>query len=512
MGFSGWANTTNNASTTESFSATDSRHHTPSAIIIGADLTGLSAAYELQKSGIKVTVLTEHDSVGKPEYSFTRHFLDATTPYTDISYPNTSQQDALHEQVHGYIALFGMQGLDSKALPTDTLKGNYYLNGKLIGFHDLLNVFNQKVTPDYQRFWQALKGLNRNSVAALEAKTKQRYLSQHPYSLHYENRLNQPLTAQDWLNSLALQPSALMLAQHHIKAVFGEPSKVSALSLGKMQKQHNHQKDQQAQVYRILGGDQLLANSLANKLASSILINQKISTITHNHEGVLVSTQQQDFSANQLLITRALPKLAELEFSPALPHVVLSSAQRLNYGAFHKVILNYQPEFFEILKTQNSKLPMGWIMGNSSQDSSQSLPQPSANTQQTNPTLISYSSGNLIEGQVYNNEQHIIAIKRAQLANQFPISKQFFISASVQAWHREPWPGGNYITDSAQELTSYWNSFSNSQEKVYFASSQFDNQTPGTLEGALYAGKKVALKMAQQIYIKAASQQVASGY
>jgi len=484
-------------------SSANSIKNEQSVIIIGAGLTGLSAALELQESGLEVTVLEASAHMAKPVYSFSSDFIqglgDNATPIQsdDIRY------EKVHEQVHGYLALAGLQVTDSASisLPAadtakDSLNSLYYLDGKLISFQDLNRIFAQNISPDYQRFWQAFNQLTPRQVSKLEAEIEAQHKLDQPYSL----KLHQPLSSQEWLKGLELHPAVLMLASHHIEGMYGQLSKLSALSLANQQKNHHHERDRQAQVQRIVGGDSLMANALASKLNNPVLLNQNITSIRHNKTGVVIKAAGKIFSARQLLITQALPDLAKLNISPALPDRILSSSQHLNYGAYNKVLLQYQPSFMELVKASNRQtLPMGWNMAQS-QDSGQ-----------LNRTLVTYTAGSLIDGQTYNSSEHIVAIKRAQLAAKFPGIDQLFVSANVQAWHREPWPGGNYITYKKQEIKTYWSNFKLPVGNIYFASGQLDNRFAGTFAGAARAGIQTAKTISQHVYIETSSK-LATGY
>ncbi len=483
-----------------------------SVIVIGAGLTGLSAALELQESGLQVTVLEAGAHMAKPVYSFSSDFIQGLGDNSRPIQSDDIRYEKEHEQVHGYLALAGLQVTDSAikdsdqisalisetAINTakDSLNSLYYLDGKLISFQDLNRIFAQNISPDYQRFWQAFNQLTPKQVSKLEAEIEAQHKLDQPYSL----QLSQPLSSQGWLNSLELHPTALKLATHHIEGMYGEISKMSALSLANQQKSHHHEGDRQAQVQRIIGGDSLMANALADKLNKPVLLNQNITSIEHNKAGVVIKANGKTFSAKQLLITQALPDLAKLNISPALPDRILSSSQHLNYGAYNKVLLQYQAGFMALVNASNNQaLPMGWNVA----QSRDSTP--------LNPTLVTYTAGGLIDGQTYNSSEHIIAIKRAQLAAKFPGIDQMFVSANVQAWHREPWPGGNYITYKEQEIKTYWNNFKLPVGNIYFASGQFDNRFAGTFAGAARVGIQTAKTISQHVYIKASSK-LASGY
>ncbi|MEH6345268.1 MAG: FAD-dependent oxidoreductase [Bermanella sp.] len=486
-----------------------------SVIVIGAGLTGLSAAIELQKSGLLVTVLEASAHTGKPVYSFTSDFIQADTDVKNMPSDellNEEVHEQIHGQIHGYLALLGLQVTDTASPDTDeyaisskpmaantaidSLQSHYYLNGKLISFQDLSQVFAQHISPDYQRFWLAFNQLTQRQVAKLETEVKAQRKKAQPYSI----QLSPPLSTQDWLNSLNLHPAALMLAKHHLEAIYDKSSQLSLLSLARVQGSRNHERDRQAQVRRIVGGDSLMANVLATKLTKPVLLNHKITSIKHTKTGVVVKAGGKIFRAQQLLISQALPKLAQLNISPVLPADILSSSQHLNYGAYNKVLLQYQSGFMALVNASSShELPMGWNR----------VQTHDANA--LSNTLTTYTSGGFIDGQSYISTEHIIAIKRAQLAAKFPGIDKLFISASVQAWHREPWPGGHYISYQAKEINHYWDNFKLPVRNIYFASGQRDSLYPGSFSGAARAGVQAAQAMSQHAYMNSNSS-LASGY
>ena len=492
-----------------------SSQNKPSVIVIGAGLTGLSAAIELQKSGLEVTVLEASAHTGKPVYSFTSDFIQADVnaqkmPTNELLHEEVHEQ--IHGQIHGYLALLGLQVTDtaspdvdeyaisSKPMAANTaidnLQSHYYLNGKLISFQDLSQVFAQHISPDYQRFWLAFNQLTPSRVAKLENEVKAQRKKAQPYS----HQISPPLNTQDWLNSLALHPAALLLAKHHLEATYGKSSQLSLLSLAQAQGRHNHEHDRQAQVRRIVGGDSLMANALASKLTQSVLLNHKVTGIKHTNTGVVVEAGGKVFRAQQLLISQALPKLAQLNISPTLPADIMSSSQHLNYGAYNKVLLQYNSGFRALINASNNhELPMGWsrVQTHDASDVSN--------------TLTTYTSGGLIDGQNYMSTEHIIAIKRAQLAAKFPGIDKLFMGASVQAWHREPWPGGDFISYQAKDINQYWDNFKLPLKNIYFASGQRDGLYPGTFTGAARAGVQAAQAISQHAYINSNSN-LASGY
>ena len=81
----------------------------------------------------------------------------------------------------------------------------------------------------------------------------------------------------------------------------------------------------------------------------NILLNHIVESITTNGDGVNVKTNQGDFNAQRCIVTLPLGvlKANAVRFEPALPANVVGAIERLQFGQFHKIALNFTTSFWD---------------------------------------------------------------------------------------------------------------------------------------------------------------------
>jgi monoamine oxidase len=441
-------------------------------IVIGAGLSGLTAAFELEKNGHDVIILEANTRVGGRMFTLYNHFeqgqfAEAGGELIDAAH--------VHKNLHAYVQKFGLQLEEVGYDHVD--EGAYFLDGKLIPYEQLKKVMGQKVNREFNRFWDELATLG-----------EQVNNPKMPHESINAAKLD-AMTVSQWLDSLQLHPHARTLADQYITGEYDSPEALSALFLAQQVKTYANVEDEDVEIFRISGGNSRLPEAFVNNIAGSIKLNTPVTHIKQDANGVSVIANGDAFKADYAVVTTSLPAMRNISFSPELPAIKAKATQELNYGSHTKVMMQYSKRFWldnNLGGDTASELPIGWTW--------------EATDQQAGSTgiLIAYISGKHADTNKFATEAEIISQMRAQIQQMYPNSKDLFVKAEVQAWHRETWTQGGYTAYGPGQVTQFWGVFTKPFSKVYFAGEHTDNLYPGYLEGAIRSGQRVAKQIGKK--------------
>lgn len=274
--------------------------------IIGAGFTGLTAAYELAKKGIKVIVLESESELGGLAGAF-----DVSGEKLDKFYHHWFTNDT---EVMG---LINELGLNSQVMLNPTNTGIYYANNffKLSTPWDLLNF-----TP--LSFFDRI----RLGLLALKARRVK----------HWQDLENK--TAEEWLKELGGESVYRVVWEPLLKGKFGPYAKeISAVWFWNKLKLRggSRGKGGEERLAYFKGGFIALAESLAQRIremGGEIRLSTPVSAAVPNNsrEGWQLSTSTDVIFAERVLFTPALPIISKLIESWADKDYV-QSLQRIQY-------------------------------------------------------------------------------------------------------------------------------------------------------------------------------------
>lgn len=272
--------------------------------IIGGGFTGLTAAYELVKSGIKVTVLESEPEIGGLAAAF-----DVGGEKLDRFYHHWFTNDL------EVMTLIEELGLQNKVEINPTNTGVYYANNffKLSTPWDLLNFTPLAFLDRIRLGLLALRARRVKNWKNLEAKT-----------------------AHEWLKSLGGENVYRVVWQPLLKGKFGPYAEdVSAVWFWNKLKLRggSRGKGGEERLAYFKGGFVALAEALAQRirdLGGIIAVNTPVSSVTKEGGDWIVKTTDGTISSKRIIFTTALPIISEMIKSWA-PSEYLDSLNRIQY-------------------------------------------------------------------------------------------------------------------------------------------------------------------------------------
>lgn len=281
-----------------------SNSHHSQITIVGGGFTGLSAAYELAKSGVKVTVLEAENEIGGLAAAF-----EVANKKLDRFYHHWFTNDL---EVMGLIEELGLND-HVEINPTNT--GMYYANNffKLSTPWDLLNFTPLNFIDRIRLGLLALRARRVKNWEQLEGKT-----------------------AYEWLTELGGERVFRIVWQPLLKGKFGPyAEKISAVWFWNKLKLRggSRGKGGEERLAYFKGGFIALADALADKIkefGGSILLNSAVSKIEKVDDHWHVTTSSGYVVSDKVVVSTALSLVADMIKSWAHPDYV-NSLTRIQY-------------------------------------------------------------------------------------------------------------------------------------------------------------------------------------
>jgi monoamine oxidase len=300
-------------------------------IVIGAGLSGLTAARELKRAGRSVAVLEARDRpggrtwtipVGARRYDIGGQFVGPT-----------------QDRVRALAAGFGLQlqKVYSEA------KHIWELNDRRIEFSGTLPVWSGALSLA-EKFEFARLDLRTNHIARQVG-------SAAPWSAPGAAALDAVSFAQ-WLQAQGYEASTRDFATVMTRAVCGvDPDEISALFWFWYVAQGDSVDmliggDGGAQDSVIIGGSQQLSLRLAQELGAAVQLGQPVRRIVQDEAGVQIFTDAGSRRARHAIVAMPPSMAQAIDFVPALPPQRRELQQQARMGRYAKVVLSYERAFW----------------------------------------------------------------------------------------------------------------------------------------------------------------------
>lgn len=277
----------------------------PSAIVIGAGFTGLTAAYELAKKDFKVTIFEKESTVGGLAGSFMIHGQRLEKFYHHW-FKNDKYVMELVEELES----------EENVIFRATNTGMYYAN----------KVFRLSNPVDVLKF-DALSLISRIRLGLLATWVR---LIRNWQKL--EN-----ITAEDWLKKISGEEVFKVVWEPLLKGKFGIfASDVAAVWMWNKLKLRGGSRGKRGEevLAYYKGGFAALADKLVEKLAEldvKVLTNAQVDSLNCDNEEITsIYSLNENYNCDAVIATPALPIIAEL-MKPHIPFEYYNDLNKINY-------------------------------------------------------------------------------------------------------------------------------------------------------------------------------------
>ena len=440
------------------------RTETVDTIIIGAGLSGLSAAQTLINSGQTVAVLEARERVGGRLLT-----KDVEGGSFDLG---AQWIGPTQKRINTLCQELGIQTFKTFHRGRTLLE----LDGKTRSYKSSIPRLSPLALIELQRTIMRIEHWVKK-VPSDDA------LGQ-PKSKEWDN-----LTVGEWARRQVWNKDARHLLNAAIRVIFGvDDNELPVLHMlryanaagGLMQL---CEIENAAQETRLAGGTQQLAQGLANRMTDSIFLNSPATLVRQFDNEVRVGSGEQEFSAGKLIIAIPPALCARINFQPGLTTARRQLIQRFPMGATIKCHALYKETFWrkagwsgEVVADGN---PITVVFDNTSHNGQ--------------AALLAFIVGEPARQWSRRPEAERRTKVLDCLARWFGEEAKKPIDFVEKDWATEEWTGGCPIgVPTLGTLSSYGTALKEPEGNIHWAGTETATEWMGFMEGAIQAGERAA--------------------
>ncbi|WP_138464279.1 FAD-dependent oxidoreductase [Poseidonocella sp. HB161398] len=304
--------------------------HDADVIIVGAGLSGMTAAKDLAAAGQSVLVFDGKDRVGG------RTWCDPSYPEGAIDFGGM-----FVGTTHSRSTALGLEmGLELvRARPEGAAVWD--LGGTPLTAPD---GYPERVLEDGTSLKDALAAAfaEVDRIAAEIGKDD-------PWNAPRAAELD-AMTMQGWLDATVADPLARRIVGADVSIITGvDPSEISALFfafyVAQCEDMHALQVTSNTLLWK--GGAGQIADRIADRIGRSRLrLSEPVIAIDHAEDGATVTTMQGSYRARRLILALPPSAAAQIRFSPELPDARRQINRRTNFGRYMKLQIRFDRQFW----------------------------------------------------------------------------------------------------------------------------------------------------------------------
>ncbi|KAK3596897.1 hypothetical protein CHS0354_031674 [Potamilus streckersoni] len=445
-------------------------------IVVGAGISGLSAAKLLKESGLKVLVLEARDRVGGRTYTV----KDNNHGPVDVggAYVGPTQN-----RVFRLAKEFGLQFYDvsEKEKTVLNVQGTW---AKYIG----------TIPP----FWNPIKLLDLNHVIRTIDRMAKEVPCDAPWKAKKADEWDS-MTVKQFIDSIVWTrtvkelmrifiASVMCVEIHEVSLLFalwyinsgGGITRLSSITNGTQEK-------------KFYGGSQQLSEKMAAKLGPIVLLSKPVIRIEQDEDTVRVIDNQGSVYKCRYVIS-AVPQalLNKIQFEPPLPCQKLQLIQRIPMGSIIKTIMFYREPFWKKLDLCGSAVSDTGIVSYCIDDT-----KPDG----SHPAIMGFILADKAREVIHMTKEERRQAVCEHYRNVFKSTKFLQPVGYVEHnWMSEEYSGGCYVsTMPPGAMTRYGRYLRDPFGMIRFAGTESATYRAGYMEGAIESGERAAREILFEI-------------
>lgn len=419
---------------------------TPSAVILGAGLAGLIAAYTLERAGWSVTLLEARDRIGGRVLS---HRMGASANL--VCELGGEWIGASHERVQALCKEFSLELTDHRFTTSLMLDGAVS-------------------PPDKWRFSPFAE--------SAFADFKRRYVG-------YTQAQRERLDRVDWwtcLERIGFTPDDLRLRDLMDSTDFGESIRhVSAYAAAS---EYFESSPANEMDFKIRGGNSRLPEELAKRLhVGTLRLNMPVEEIHERGGRVIVTAKGVRFAADKCICTLPARAVRHLRFDPPLPPTQAAALESLQYARIIKNSILFRERFW---RTEDFSLV--------TDATSHYYFHSTKNQAGTEGILCSYAIGEKADVLAAQGDRRRLDLTTRDLVPLDARAPQLATAIASYAWQRDPYTEGAYALYRPGQWFTIRPTLARPHGRVLFAGEHLADWQ-GFMEGAIVTGEAAAQEL-----------------
>jgi len=452
--------------------------HPWDVIVIGAGVSGLRTALELESQGLRVKVFEARDRIGGRLYT-----LDDVPGRPEAG---GSVIGALYARVQDTVKRFGLKLEPMRAREASEYARDGLSKRVALHLHGKYVTVDEWPTHPENPFPESLKKMMpwQFTLAAVAPLNPLKELEDwlKPEALAFDKPLDTALR-------LAGIPEAAIQLGVRENQNYGElPDRVSVLHHMQLLTWATHMMRREG-LFHIVGGNQRMPEAMAAALNEPVKLSTPVSAVHDRGDKVFVETTHGTWTAKRVLISLPAPALRRIAITPEPPPMQRRGINELKYSLTTQILFRIDDAYWE----QDGLPPTLWTDAGIGQ----LLAYPYGPGGATQSAALWMMGKDALEADKLSADA-LVERSMTTLARIRPKAAKALTPLKVFSWQKEPYTGGTWASWGPGQIGAFANQIGQQHGRIHFCGEHTARLDRG-MEGAMESADRVSLEILERM-------------